>query len=291
MIHSNVVWKCRDRILRFVARPLVMGIVNVTPDSFSDGGSWFDPTAAIAHAHKLLADGADLLDIGGESTRPGAAPVPLDEELRRVLPVVTELARTTNVPISVDTMKAEVARQCLVAGAHIINDVTAFRGDPDMPGVAREYGAGAILMHMQGTPQTMQANPTYADVVSDVSGFFDEQLTAITDAGLNPETICLDPGIGFGKTQAHTLAQLEHLQVFTRFDRPVCLGVSRKGFIGQITGKPRNERVAGSLAVACFVMMRNAAHILRVHDVAETHDAVLMWQAIYGDESFIHDPL
>ncbi|MEO2091167.1 MAG: dihydropteroate synthase [Gemmataceae bacterium] len=273
-------WRCRSLILDVAARPLVMGIVNVTPDSFSDGGKFFDPTAAVEHALKLVADGADILDVGGESTRPGATPVPLDEELRRVVPVVAELAKRTAVPISVDTMKAEVARQCLAAGAHIINDVTGLRGDPDMVRVAAESGAGVVVMHMKGNPQTMHLDPNYTDVVAEVGAFFDERIAALTAAGVPRDAICLDPGIGFGKKLDHTLTQLANLGAYTRFGLPVCLGVSRKGFLGQITGRERPERMPASLAVACFAVAQGAVHVLRVHDVAPTRDAVKMWEAM-----------
>jgi dihydropteroate synthase len=258
-----------------------MGIVNVTPDSFSDGGKFFDPTAAVDHALKLVEDGADLLDVGGESTRPGATPVPLEEELRRVVPVVAALATRTAVPISVDTMKAEVARQCLDAGAHVINDVTGLRGDPDMVRVAVTSGAGVVVMHMQGDPRTMQLDPTYADVVRQVGEFFDERIATLTAAGIARECLCLDLGIGFGKTFDHTMRQLADLGAYTRFGLPVCLGVSRKGFLGQITGRPRTERMPASLAVACFAVAQGAAHVLRVHDVAPTRDAVNVWAAIH----------
>ncbi len=273
-------WRCRRHTFDLSARPLVMGIVNVTPDSFSDGGKFFDPTAAVDHALKLVADGTDILDVGGESTRPGAASVPLDEELRRVVPVVTELAKRTAVPISVDTMKAEVARRCLDAGAHVINDVTGLRGDPDMVRVAVESGAGVIVMHMKGNPQTMQLDPNYADVVGEVGAFFDERIAALTQFGIPRDSICLDPGIGFGKKLDHTLTQLANLGAYSRFGLPVCLGVSRKGFLGQITGRERPERMPASLAVACFAVAQGAVHVLRVHDVAPTRDAVKMWEAI-----------
>jgi dihydropteroate synthase len=273
-------WRCRSLTLDVATRPLVMGIVNVTPDSFSDGGKFFDPAAAVDHALKLVADGADILDVGGESTRPGATSVPLDEELRRVVPVVAELAKRTTVPISVDTMKAEVARQCLDAGAHIINDVTGLRGDPDMARVAVESGAGVVVMHMKGNPQTMQLDPNYADVVGEIGAFFDERIAALTAAGIPRDAICLDPGIGFGKKLDHTLTQLANLDAYNRFGLPVCLGVSRKGFLGQITGRERPERMPASLAVACFAVAQGAAHVLRVHDVAPTRDAVKVWEAM-----------
>lgn len=272
-------WKCRDRRLDLTARPLVMGIVNVTPDSFSDGGKFADPGAAVAHALRLVEDGADILDIGGESTRPNATPVPVEEELRRVIPVVAELAKQTAVPISIDTMKAEVARACLEAGASIVNDVAGFR-EPEMVEVAKQYGAGVVVMHMRGTPQTMQANPEYADVVAEVDAFFAERVATLTAAGIDSKAICLDPGIGFGKTLDHTLAQLRCLDTHLRHGRPLCLGVSRKGFLGQLTGRDRPDRMAGTLAVSCFAIASGAAQVLRVHDVAPHRDAVNVWRAI-----------
>jgi dihydropteroate synthase len=266
-------WHLRDRVIEFGRRPLVMGIVNVTPDSFSDGGKYFDTDAAVAHSQQLIDESADILDIGGESTRPGAEPVPLDEECKRVLPVVGRLA--SRIPVSVDTMKPEVARLALKAGAAVVNDVSGFR-DPDMIRAAAEYRAGVIVMHMQGTPRTMQAEPCYSDVVREVGEFFEERLRVLSESGIPPEAICLDPGIGFGKTLDHNLELLANLGAFARFGRPVCLGVSRKGFMGQLTGRARGERMPGSLAVACFAAARGEAHVLRVHDVAPTRDAVVL---------------
>jgi dihydropteroate synthase len=258
-----------------------MGIVNVTPDSFSDGGQFAaDADAAVAHALHLVEQGADILDIGGESTRPGAQPVSLEEELHRVIPVVRELAGRTSTPLSIDTSKAEVAHQALAAGAHIINDVTALSGDADMPAVVREFGAGVVLMHMQGTPQTMQLNPTYTDVVAEVAAFLQTRLQTLADAGIAAEQAALDPGFGFGKKTQHNLDLLARLQEFQRLGRPVCLGVSRKGVFGKVLGRPLEQRLAGSLAAACYALAHNAAQIIRVHDVAETRDAVLLFEAL-----------
>jgi dihydropteroate synthase len=273
-------WHLPDRVLRIGARPLVMGIVNVTPDSFSDGGRYFSPEAAIRHGLELIEQGADLLDIGGESTRPGSAPVPVEEELARVLPVVAGLAARTGVPLSVDTSKAEVARRCLEAGAHIVNDVTALTGDPDMPEVVSVRGAGVVLMHMQGTPATMQINPSYRDVVADIAQFFEERLQAAAAAGIARERVVLDPGIGFGKKVAHNLAILARLHEYQRLGRPVCLGVSRKGFLGKVLDRPVDQRLAGSLAAVCAALCRRAVQVVRVHDVAETCDAVTVVTAI-----------
>ena len=284
MSESRDVWRCRDRLLRTDARALIMGIVNVTPDSFSDGGQFAARDAAVTHALQLVELGADILDIGGESTRPGAEPVPLEEELKRVLPVVRELAARTATPLSIDTMKAEVARQALAAGAHIINDVTALLGDADMPAVVREFGAGVVLMHMQGTPATMQVNPTYADVVAEVAAFLQTRLQALANAGIAAEQTALDPGFGFGKKTRHNLELLAHLEEFQRLGRPVCLGVSRKGVFGKVLGRPLEQRLAGSLAAVCYALAHRAAQIIRVHDVAETRDAVLLFQSLQGIE-------
>ena len=277
-------WHLRDRILKWDRRPLVMGIVNVTPDSFSDGGQHASTDAAIAHGLQLLQDGADVLDIGGESTRPGAEPVSLADELRRVVPVVTGLANQTKCPLSVDTSKAEVARRCLETGAHIINDVSALAGDPGMPAVVQQHRCGIVLMHMQGTPQTMQQNPHYEDVVTEVGQFFAERLQSAGAGGILPERVVLDPGIGFGKKGKHNLELLARLAEFQALGRPVCLGVSRKGFIGQIVQRPVDQRLAGSLAAVLFAQSRNAVQIVRVHDVRETRDALGVFAAIQESE-------
>jgi dihydropteroate synthase len=273
-------WSFRDRSVTIGARPLVMGIVNVTPDSFSDGGLFATTSTAIEHALRLAGEGADFLDIGGESTRPGSTPVPVEEEVARVIPVVRELAGRLNTPISVDTSKAKVARQALAAGASIINDVTAGRGDPTMMEVVRELGAGFILMHMQGTPETMQLNPTYQYVVVEVCAFLQGRVQACLEAGVRADQLAIDPGIGFGKTLEHNMTLLRELGELGSIGRPVVLGVSRKGMLGQITGRPRGERLAGSLAAACYCASHGMAHILRVHDVAPTVDAAKVIGAI-----------
>jgi dihydropteroate synthase len=256
-----------------------MGIVNVTPDSFSDGGRYSGTEAAVAHGLDLVAQGADLLDIGGESTRPGSQPVSLEEELDRVVPVVRELARQVSVPLSVDTTKPEVARQALDAGAHSINDVTAVR-DPDMAAVLRDSDAGVILMHMQGTPATMQLAPTYADVVGEVYAFLEARLQELEKLGIASGRLAVDPGIGFGKTAEHNLELLANLGRFGALGRPVCLGVSRKGFLGKLLGRDLPDRLPGSLAAVCHALGQRAAQIVRVHDVAATRDAVELYQAV-----------
>lgn len=272
-------WHCRDRALDTAARPLVMGIVNVTPDSFSDGGRFADTQSAYDHARRLMDEGADLIDVGGESSRPGATAVTLDEELRRVLPLVERLGPACPVPISVDTVKAGVARRCLEAGAGVINDISAL-GDPEMAGVCAAFGAGVVLMHMRGNPQTMQNSPEYGDVVADTAAYLEARLRLASAAGIALGRVAVDPGIGFGKTLDHTLAQLARLGEYGRLGRPILLGVSRKGFLGQVTGRDRANRLAGSLAVAVACAARGEAQILRVHDVAETRDAVLLLGAI-----------
>jgi len=209
-------------------------------------------------------------------------PVPLDEEMQRVLPVVQRLSGAVSVPISIDTCKAAVAHACLAAGAHIINDITALNGDPAMAEVARTTGAGVILMHMQGTPATMQLNPHYGNVVDDLLRFFEERLQVLPNQGIAAEQLALDPGIGFGKTTEHNLELLARLEEFQRFGRPVCLGASRKGGIGKVLKRPVEQRLAGSLAVVLYAMSRSAAQIVRVHDVAETRDVVVMWEALEG---------
>jgi dihydropteroate synthase len=272
------IWQLRDGALDLDKRCLVMGIVNVTPDSFSDGGQFAQTAAAIAHGLALVREGADLLDIGGESTRPGSQPVELAEELRRVVPVVQGLAG--QVPLSIDTSKAEVARACLEAGAQIVNDVTGLRGDANMAAVCRENDAGVIVMHMQGTPATMQLAPHYDDVVVDLLGFFAERVKSLRDQGLIEDRLVLDPGIGFGKRAKDNIALLARLAEFQRLGRPICLGVSRKGFFGSILKRPLDQRLAGSLAVAAFTLAHGAAQILRVHDVAATRDLLTVWTTL-----------
>ncbi|MCI0455977.1 MAG: dihydropteroate synthase [Gemmataceae bacterium] len=273
-------WQLLDRVLTIGRRPLVMGIVNVTPDSFADGGRYTSTEAAVAHGLDLARQGADLLDVGGESTRPGSLPVSLEEELARVVPVVEALAAQTNVPLSVDTAKAEVARQCLQRGAQIINDVTALTGDPEMVEVVRRFGAAVVLMHMQGTPATMQNEPRYDDVVAEVAKFLAQRLAAVTAAGIEEGRVAVDPGIGFGKTLEHNLRLLARLEELQKLGRPVCLGVSRKGFIGRVLDRPLEDRLAGSLAAVCHAQAHGAVQVVRVHDVGPTRDAVTLFAAI-----------
>jgi dihydropteroate synthase len=272
----------RARTFEFAfPRPvLVMGILNVTPDSFSDGGDFQEPSAAIDHALRLVEEGADLLDLGGESSRPGATPVEEQEELRRVLPVLESLVPRVRVPISIDTMKPAVARAALEAGASIINDVAANRTEPSMWELAGQYGAGYIAMHMQGRPQSMQENPCYGDAVADVNAFFGDRLERLEAAGVKAEQVILDVGIGFGKDLPHNLQLLAGLGSFTKWGRPLLLGASRKAFIGRITGVAQaRERLAGSLACACWAA-RAGVQVVRAHDVAATKQAVQMTETI-----------
>ena len=263
---------------------LVMGVVNVTPDSFSDGGKFPDAAAAIVHALALVEQGAEILDIGGESTRPGAEPVDEEEELRRVIPVVEQLASKVKIPLSIDTMKPAVARAALIAGASIINDVGANRAGDAMWKIVAEFRAGYICMHAQGSPQTMQQNPVYADVVREVGEFFSERLmTLLNETGIAAEQVVLDPGIGFGKTLEHNLQLLAGLRSFTKWRRPLLLGVSRKSFIGKLLGADTNERLPASLACASLAIA-GGVQIIRTHDVAATVQAVRMTEAVLAKE-------
>jgi dihydropteroate synthase len=257
---------------RFPA-PAVMGVINVTPDSFSDGGDHLDPAAAIAHGLTLAEDGADMIDIGGESTRPGAQPVTLEQELARVIPVIEGLAERTGVPISIDTMKAEVARRAIAAGAAFVNDVSALRHDPQMAAVVGDAGVGVCLMHMQGTPRTMQDDPRYDDVVAEVSEFLIERVGFAASQGIDQALICIDPGIGFGKTIEHNLTLLRDLDRIAALGPPVLVAVSRKRFLGQITGRAEKQRVAGTVA-ANLEAFRRGAWMFRVHDVAPNREAL-----------------
>jgi dihydropteroate synthase len=257
-----------------VPEPVVMGVVNVTPDSFSDGGEWLDPATAIAHGHALVAQGAAILDIGGESTRPGAEPVSAAEELRRVVPVLAGLTGA-GARLSIDTSKAAVAAAAIDAGATIVNDVTALRGDPRMAALVAERGCDVCLMHMLGQPRTMQRDPRYGDVVGDVRVFLAQRLEHAVANGIAPERVWLDPGIGFGKTIDHNLALLARLDEIVALGRPVVVGTSRKSFLGTITGREPAGRVAGTLATNVLALARGAS-VFRVHDVAEARDALLV---------------
>jgi dihydropteroate synthase len=276
----------RARQFEFVfPRPaLVMGVVNVTPDSFSDGGKFFDAEAAVAHALKLVADGAEILDIGGESTRPGATPVSEQEELRRVIPVIEKLAAQVKVPISIDTTKPGVARAALAAGASIVNDIgaAAHTEDFSMWKVVADNHAGYVVMHAPGSPLALPENPVYRDVVREVSGFFSERLgLMLNEVGIAMEQVILDVGFGFGKTPEHNLALLAGLKTFARWRRPLLIGVSRKSFIGKLLGVETENRLPASLACA-ILAVGDGANIIRTHDVAATVQAVRMAEAIYS---------
>ncbi|KAF4516314.1 hypothetical protein B566_EDAN000555 [Ephemera danica] len=259
--------------------PLMMGIVNVTPDSFSDGGCYVTVDQAVERAMALVAQGADILDLGAESTRPGAIPVGEQEEMDRLLPVLREVVKRTAVPISVDTMKSRVAREALQAGASIINDVTAMRFDPDMPAVVAQYGAAVVLMHMQGMPMTMQEDPRYDSVVEDVRTFFAERLAVAERAGIAKSQVVLDPGFGFGKLLRHNLDLLNHLSSFDQFGCPLLVGLSRKAFLGKILDRPVQGREWGTAAAVALAVDRGAS-IIRVHDVASMKDVVRVAAAV-----------
>jgi dihydropteroate synthase len=263
---------------RFPA-PAVMGVVNVTPDSFSDGGAFLDAGTAVAQGLQLAAEGADVLDVGGESTRPGSDPVPLEVELERVLPVIEGLAARTDVPISIDTVKAEVAARALRAGASFVNDVTALRHDPDMAGVVADAAVPVCLMHMLGEPKTMQEDPRYGDVVAEVAEFLAERTEFAAASGIARDQICIDPGIGFGKTLEHNLALLRHLDRLAAIGPPVLVGASRKSFLGRLTGEPQERREFAGVAVHLDAM-RRGAWMVRVHEVKPTRDAFAVAAAI-----------
>lgn len=271
--------RCGGHALELGERTAIMGIVNVTPDSFSDGGAFFDPAAAIEHGLRLAAAGADILDVGGESTRPGADPVSEPEELRRVVPVVRGLAARAGVPVSVDTTKAAVAEAALAAGASIVNDISALRLDPRLGEVVARAGAALVIMHMQGEPRTMQLAPRYEDLLGEVIAALAAGAGRAAAAGIDPEKVIVDPGIGFGKTLEHNLELLERLDALAVLGRPILVGPSRKAFIGKLLDAPAAGRVEGTIAACCLAAARGA-HAVRVHDVAEVRRALLVADAI-----------
>jgi dihydropteroate synthase len=260
-------------------RPMVMGVLNVTPDSFSDGGRYLDPGAAVAHALEMAEQGADFIDIGAESSRPGAAPVSGAEELRRLIPVVREVCRQVSVPVSVDTTKSAVATAALEAGAAVVNDISACEADPAMMGAVAAAGAALVLMHMQGTPPTMQQTPRYGSVVDDVRDFLRARMQAAVRAGIASDQILLDPGIGFGKNLDHNLALLARLDALQSLGRPILVGVSRKAFIGEVLGRRTDDRLMGTAAAVAAAVLRGAT-VVRVHDVNAMRDVVRMIHAI-----------
>ena len=278
-----MIWKLRERELALGSRAVVMGILNITPDSFSDGGEYLDRNRAIAHGEELVNAGADIIDVGGESTRPGSEPVSLDEEMRRVLPVVQALRiRFPAMILSVDTSKAEVARATLAAGADAINDVTALRGDPKMAEVVRDFSAGVVLMHMQGVPKTMQEAPQYEDVVQEVSAFLKQRFEFAVTMGIDPACVVLDPGFGFGKRLQDNLQLLRHLRRLTMLGRPIVAGVSRKSGLARLAGNPKlapSDRLWPTVALTAWLREQGAS-IFRVHDVAANQQAVRMLEAI-----------
>jgi dihydropteroate synthase len=271
-------WQLRSVALELPPRPLLMGIINVTPDSFSDGGKFLDPAAAIRHGLELAAAGADLLDVGGESTRPYSERVSAEEELRRVVAVVRGLCRHAGPPVSIDTSKASVARTALDEGAEVINDITALTGDPEMLDVVRGAGGAVVAMHIQGTPQTMQDDPQYGDVTAEVLDYLRNRRDALIAAGIADDRICLDPGIGFGKTHQHNLALLANCGRFHELGCPLLVGHSRKGYIGKVLADKSADPLPGTIGVACALALQGV-QILRVHDVAAVRQALLLFEA------------
>jgi dihydropteroate synthase len=269
--------RCGPHVLTF-EKTLIMGILNLTPDSFSDGGLYIDPTTAIAYSKKMVADGADIIDIGGESSRPGSIPLTEEEELKRILPVLQKLQGELPVPISIDTYKPNVASKCLDSGATILNDITGLT-NPEMVKVARDYQVPVVVMHMKGTPKTMQENPEYQNVIEEIKIFFEKQITMVCNEGI--ESIILDPGIGFGKTVEHNLLILHHLEEFTPLCCPILVGPSRKNFLGVITGLPATDRLEGTLAAISIAALKGA-NIVRVHDVKACKRAIQVADAIRG---------
>jgi dihydropteroate synthase len=275
-------WRLRTRTLTFGRGPLLMGIVNVTPDSFSDGGSFLDHDAAVAHALQLLDDGADILDIGGESTRPYSTVVSVEEELRRTIPVVERVHQSRpEAVLSIDTSKAVVAAAAIESGAEIINDVTGLSGNPRMIMLVQSSGAGVCVMHMQGTPQTMQDDPTYGDIVGEIHDFLRERRDALLAAGIDRDRICLDPGIGFGKTHQHNVTLMANGCRFHDLGCPLLVGHSRKGFIGKLIGDKEADRTAGTIGGA-LALARQGVQIIRVHDVAAVRQALTLFEACGG---------
>lgn len=277
-------WRCRERVMKLGERTRVMGILNVTPDSFSDGGNFSDPAAAVERGLKMAAEGADIIDIGGESTRPGAKPVPVAEEIRRTVSVIEKIREQSTIFISIDTTKAEVALRALEAGADIINDISAFEADERMVNIAEKSKAGVILMHMKGSPKTMQENPNYENVVAEVEGYLRKRVNFSKAHGVEKERIVIDPGIGFGKTVEHNIELLRRLPKLEAGGCPVLVGASRKSFIGHVLGRDNpTERMGGSLGVAAWSIL-HGAHILRVHDVIDTCDVCRLLDTLLTGE-------
>src|SRR5579864_4537981 len=271
---TNRLWKIGDRTADLSRRGMIMGVLNVTPDSFSDGNEFFEPGAAVEQGAQMELEGADIIDVGGESTRPGAEPVSVDEELRRVIPVIEKLRAKVSIPISIDTSKARVASAALDAGAAIINDVTSGRADKEMFSLAATRKTAVVLMHMQGEPRTMQKNPHYGDVVHEVADFFRQQYSRAVECGIDPMTLAFDPGIGFGKTLEHNLSLLKNLEQLRVHDRPLVVGVSRKSFLEKLAGSNEvRDRLAPTVALTAILRARGA-DVFRVHDVKENAAAL-----------------
>jgi len=279
---SQVPWRIAGDAIDLSRHAIIMGVLNVTPDSFSDGGEFFSTEKAVEQGKRMATEGAQIIDIGGESTRPGAEGVSVDEELARVIPVIEQLRRNISAFISIDTSKAIVAKAALAAGATIINDVTGGRADPGIFALARESSAGLVLMHMQGTPRTMQAAPHYDDVLNEVANFFRQQYERALECGVDPMAVAFDPGIGFGKTVEHNLALLAHLERLRIQDRPLVVGVSRKSSLGKMIGsKAMEDRLAPTIAFTALLRERGA-NVLRVHDVKENMAALRVTEALLG---------
>ncbi len=278
-----MIWRARERLLTFERQAQLMAVLNITPDSFSDGGSFLEPDRAVDQARRLVDEGAAILDVGGESTRPGSDPVPLQEELRRVIPVIRRLRREfPEVVLSIDTYKAETARQAVAAGADIINDITALRGDPLMVKVVKETGAGVVIMHMQGTPKTMQAAPYYQDVVAEVATFLDKRRAFACGQGVEFDRIALDPGFGFGKRDQDNMRLIQRLDAIAALGSPTVVGTSRKSTLARLSGEPQlpfSERLWPTIATSCLLRL-GGAQVLRVHDVRPNLEALRMTEAI-----------
>jgi dihydropteroate synthase len=273
----------RFQKLELGRRTLIIGVLNVTPDSFSDGGLFTEVEAAVGHAERMVAEGADIVDVGGESSRPGADPVPAEVEMDRVLPVIEKLAKTIEIPISIDTYKSSVARHALDVGACIVNDISALRSDQDMAAVVAEARVPVVLMHMKGTPKDMQLDPRYGSLISEIISFLRTRIQAAVDAGISPNQIIIDPGIGFGKTVQHNLEIIRRLREFKSLGRPILIGTSRKSFIGKVLDLPADDRLEGTAATVA-IAIANGADIVRVHNVKEIARVVRMTDAIVRSE-------
>ncbi len=271
----------RSRDIDLEQKVVVMGILNVTPDSFYDGGRYTGEDEALARVEEMIGEGADIIDVGGESVRPGVDPIGLDEELGRVIPVIEKIKRQFSIPICVDTYKAEVARQAIEEGAEMVNDISALRFDPDLRKIVAGYGVPVVLMHIKGTPKNMQDNPRYGSLMEEIISYLDSSIKLAEEAGADGRGIIVDPGIGFGKTTAHNLEILRRLEELASLGKPILVGLSRKSFIGNVLGLPQEERLEGGLAATCMAVWRGA-RLVRTHDVSPTRRAVDMVQAILG---------